>query len=232
MDTVKEFLIAQESWGFLAEVIFRSFLAFVVVVLAIKSTGKRGIRQLTIFELVIILTLGSAAGDVGFYKEVGVLTAFITIITIVLLYRLITYLVLKFSAVERFLEGEAVVIIEDGLFTDHVIQNQNISFDEFFMELRLHGIEHLGQVRKAILEVNGDLSLYRNNSSEMKPGLNILPDIVKQHYHVIPHRGLHACIHCGFTRMYRKGDQPVCPSCNHHKWGKASARDCDTPDDI
>jgi uncharacterized membrane protein YcaP (DUF421 family) len=223
---VNQFLMGDEPWSFLLEVVFRSVLAFIVVILAIKATGKRGVRQLTIFELVIILTLGSAAGDVGFYKEVGVLTAFAAIVTIVLMYRFITYLILKFSPMERFLEGKAVVIIDDGLFTNHILNNQNISFDEFFMELRLEGIEHLGQVRKAILEVNGQISIFRNDASEIKPGLNILPDIVQQHYRVIPYNGLHSCINCGYTEIQEKDEQPVCPSCNHTKWGRASARGC------
>jgi uncharacterized membrane protein YcaP (DUF421 family) len=230
MEAVNQFLMGEEPWNFLTEVVIRSVLAFIIVVLAIKATGKRGIRQLTIFELVIILTLGSAAGDVGFYKEVGVLTAFVAIVTIILMYRIITYLVLKFSVMERFLEGKPVVIIEDGMFTEHVMANQNISSDEFFMELRLEGVEHLGQVRKAILEVNGQISLFRNNSTEIKPGLNILPDIVQHHYKVIPYNGLHSCIICGFTEIQEKDDQPVCPSCHHNKWGRTSIRGCNNND--
>lgn len=45
---------------------------------------------------------------------------------------------------------------------------------EFFMELRLHGIEHLGQVRLAILETNGQISVYFYPDDRVRPGLSIL----------------------------------------------------------
>jgi len=49
---------------FIAEVALRAFFAFCAVFLFLKISGRRGIRQLSLFELVVILTLGSAAGDV------------------------------------------------------------------------------------------------------------------------------------------------------------------------
>lgn len=51
---------------FVAEVALRALLAFIAVFVFLKVSGRRGIRQLSVFELVIILTLGSAAGDVSF----------------------------------------------------------------------------------------------------------------------------------------------------------------------
>ncbi|ODS78238.1 MAG: hypothetical protein ABS46_17225, partial [Cytophagaceae bacterium SCN 52-12] len=174
-ESLKGLLLAGESWSFLGEVALRSALSFILVLVALKCTGKRGVRQLTLFELVIILTLGSAAGDVAFYREVGLLPVALTLTTIILVYRLTTYLILKSPRLERLVEGEAVNIIEDGRFTDFFI-SENMSSDEFFMELRIRGVEHLGQVRRAILEVNGDVSVFRQPESETRPGLDICPE--------------------------------------------------------
>lgn len=218
--------MGKESWFFLLEVVLRSLIGFVTVICAIKITGKRGVRQLSLFEVVIILTLGSAAGDIAFYKEVGIFPAMLTIITIVVLYRIITFLLLKSRAIGKIIEGEPITIIEDGRFTSSVIRDENISFDEFYMEMRQCGIEHLGQVRIAVLEVNGTVSVFRNEGEEVKPGLNILPDIIKQLYKVIPAAGLYSCIHCGFTTYHQKHASPECTSCCHVTWGEASTREC------
>lgn len=56
--------------AFLGEVALRSFYTFVLVFLFLKVTGRRGVRQMSLFEVLIILTLGSAAGDVAFYDDV------------------------------------------------------------------------------------------------------------------------------------------------------------------
>lgn len=227
MDTLEAFLLGKESWLFLAEVVLRAFIGFVAVIIAIKITGKRGVRQLSLFEVVIILTLGSAAGDIAFYKEVGVLPAITTILSIVIFYRVITWILLKSRAVGKVIEGEAISIIENGRFTASVIKNENISFDEFYMELRQCNVEHLGQVRVAVLEVNGTLSLFRNEGAEIIPGLNILPDIIRQLYTVIPAAGLYACVHCGYTVHLERHSTPDCAGCGKHKWGEASTRGCE-----
>ena len=58
-------------FDFLGEVALRSLYTFVLVFLFLKMTGRRGVRQMSLFEVLIILTLGSAAGDVAFYDGPG-----------------------------------------------------------------------------------------------------------------------------------------------------------------
>ncbi len=222
---LEDFLLAGNSWSFLGEVAIRSTLSFILVVVALKCTGKRGVRQLTLFELVIILTLGSAAGDVAFYKEVGLLPVVLTLVTVILVYRLATYLVLKSRFIERLVEGEPETVIENGRFTDF-FRGENISSDEFFMEMRLKGVEHLGQVRRAILEVNGDVSIFREAEEDVRPGLDILPEKLKKKYEFIPFRGLFSCLTCGHTAEYGKEERFACPECRGRKCTEGSSRYC------
>lgn len=226
MDRIEFFLIANESWLFLLEVMLRCVIAFTVVLCALRLTGKRGVRQLSLFEVVIIITLGSAAGDVAFYKEVGILPVIVTIGSIVLLYRFITHLLLKSKKLSRMLEGEPVTIIKNGRFTSAVIENENLSFDEFFMELRLCGVEQLGQVRVAILEVNGDVSVFKNDPENIVPGLSLLPEDYKNTKVKILHDGLYSCTHCGYTEYLLANDMVCCRACGSNKWTMGSNRGC------
>lgn len=218
---MKNFLLGPEAWPFLLEVLLRCFISFVVVLVALRVTGKKGVKQLTVFELVIILTLGSAAGDMGFYKDVGILPAILTIVSIILFYKLVTYLLIKSDKFEKLIEGEPVTIIRDGRYTEEIMKNENISFDEFFMELRLAGIEHLGQVRYAILEVNGDVSVFKKPPDEIQPGLHILPDKMKKLYtDSYPADGLYACVCCGYTEYKKEGLVVACKDCDGAKWSE------------
>ncbi len=221
---MKNFLLGTEGWPFLLEVLLRCFISFVVVLMALRVTGKKGVRQLTVFELVIILTLGSAAGDMGFYKDVGILPAILTIVSIILFYKLVTWLLIKSDKFERLIEGEPVTIIKDGRYTEAIVKNENISFDEFFMELRLAGIEHLGQVKYAILEVNGDVSVFKKPPDEIKPGLHILPDKIKKFYtKSCPADGLYSCVCCGYTEDKLQGPVTPCKDCDGAKWSEGCA---------
>nr|WP_276740467.1 hypothetical protein [Pantoea septica] len=68
-----KFLINDLPYTFLYEVVIRVFIAYSVVFIFLKISGRRGVQQLSLFEVVIILTLGSASGDVTFYDDVPVL---------------------------------------------------------------------------------------------------------------------------------------------------------------
>lgn len=86
---------------FLFEVIFRTFIMFLVVLTALRASGKRGVKQLSISELVIIITLGSAAGDPMFYEDVGIIPAITVFIIIIILYRIVTWLTAKANGLKN-----------------------------------------------------------------------------------------------------------------------------------
>lgn len=206
---------------FLGEVALRAFFAFVVVFLFLKVSGRRGIRQLSLFELVVILTLGSAAGDVSFYEDVPLLPIAMVFATLLLLYR---FTVLAMSHSVRFsnwMEGKPVTIIEDGLYELDSLNRYKISSDEFFMELRQQGVEHLGQVRLGILETDGDVSLYFNPPEATKPGLSVLPPEHRPVYEQVPAGGIYACTRCGHTQLLNDRQQAHCPRCENAIWSLA-----------
>src|SRR5690606_19609775 len=102
---------------FLLEVIFRCVIMFILVLLTLKLAGRRGVRQLSIFELVIIITLGSAAGDPMFYEDVGILHAVCVFVVVLLMYRFITWAISRFQKVDDFLEGKPIYLIKESVFS-------------------------------------------------------------------------------------------------------------------
>ncbi|MNF62877.1 hypothetical protein D3C84_445630 [compost metagenome] len=207
--------------AFLGEVILRSLCAFILVFAFLRFSGRRGVRQLSLFEVLVILTLGSAAGDVSFYEDVPLLPIFAVFTTLLCLYRLTTYAMERSPRFGTWMEGEPVVIIREGLYDTEALGRKNISSDEFFMELRQQNVEHLGQVRLGILEVNGDVSLYYFDGNEIRPGLSVLPDCLRRSYSRIPADGLYACNHCGLTGQQQAGAQPACTRCGNDTWSRA-----------
>ncbi|KLR34747.1 DUF421 domain-containing protein [Enterobacter kobei] len=210
---------------FLGEVALRSLYTFVLVFLFLKITGRRGVRQMSLFEVLIILTLGSAAGDVAFYDDVPMVPVFIVFIVFVslaLLYRLVMWLMSKSEKLEDLLEGKPVVIVEDGQLAWENVQSANMTEFEFFMELRLNSVEQLGQVRLAIMETNGQISVYYYHDDEVKPGLCILPDMLIERYKTVPDTGEYACIKCSHVVVMKAGDHQLCPRCTNPEWTKVS----------
>lgn len=221
----QKFLMGEEEWIFIGEVIFRSAIMFIVALSALRILGKRGVRQISIFELVVIITLGSAAGDPMFYKDVGILPALGVFVVIVSLYYFVTYLVGKNKRFERLIEGKPVCLIQDGRFSIENFKKETLAQDEFFAELRVKGVSQLGQVEQAIIETNGDISVFYYTDDEVKPGLPILPKPFSEQEVAITCAGTYSCTFCGNTEHIQAAiPDHVCNNCKKDKWVLSSSR--------
>ena len=188
---------------FLAEVALRSLYTFVLVFIFLKITGRRGVRQMSLFGVLIILTLGSAAGDVAFYDDVPLLPVLVVFVTLALLYRGIMWLMGHSEKLEK-------------------LHAENMTEFEFFMELRVNSVEQLGQVRLAILETNGQISVFYYPDEEVRAGLSILPAHCTTRYTTIPQEGIYACVRCSIVMAMQAGEKRICPRCANAEWSKAS----------
>ena len=218
---LQRMLLGEFPAEFLLEVSLRVLAAFLAVFCFLKFSGRRGIKQLSRFELVVILTLGSAAGDVTFYEDVPLLPVALVFITLLLLYRATIYLMKRSKTCEAWIDGLPITVVKDGMYEVHSLRNLNISANELFMELRQQGVEHLGQVRLGLLETDGDLSLYFYGPEDTRPGLSVLPEEHRPEYTSPPAAGLYSCVGCGFPTYHEAQDALNCGRCGHSVWSPA-----------
>lgn len=207
-----------EDWGFHLEIILRTITMYCVILFALSILGKRGVKQLSVFELVIIIGFGSAAGDPMFYKDVGVLNAITVLLMIVLLYKITTYFVFKSPTIEKFIEGEPICLIDDGKFSISNFNKEPLGYDEFFAEMRTKSVSHLGQIEKAIIEVSGEVSIFYYEDKEVKYGLPILPGLYAEKHCQILSPGTYSCSFCGHTEKIAPTDRHICPECRKSEW--------------
>ena len=218
---VLEILKGDEDWFFLVEIVFRTIVMYVAILLALTLLGKRGVKQLSIFELVIIISFGSAAGDPMFYKEVGILSAITVFLIVILCYKFTTYLVFKSEKIEKFIEGEPICLIDEGYFSIHNFKKEPLGYDEFFSEMRQQGVSHLGQISMALIEITGEISLYYYKDEEVKFGLPILPHLYEKKQVIIPKADIYSCYFCGFTQEIPVCNSHFCKACNKNQWVKS-----------
>ncbi|HLW62945.1 MAG TPA: YetF domain-containing protein [Flavobacterium sp.] len=223
MDT-KSFFLGNEDSLFLIEIMIRTAIMFIIILLFLRLLGKRGIKQLSVFELVVIIGLGSAAGDPMIYKEIGILNAFITFGIVVLCYKLLTFLVFRYKIIENIVEGKPVCIIKKGLFAIENFKKESLSEDEFFMELRVQGVYHLGQIEIAILEISGEISIYFYPEDKVRYGLPIVPPVLKKIVKAPKSRLYYSCLFCGNTLLFQKNSPVSCCRCNKRDWVLSSNR--------
>ncbi|ADB39243.1 DUF421 domain-containing protein [Spirosoma linguale] len=209
-------------WTYLGEVAFRTAFMFVILLTALTVSGKREVRQLSIYELVLVIGLGSAAGDPMFYDDVPMASAVVVFIVMMSCYKLATYISDRNKTVRQVLEGKAVYVVENGCILTENFDREDLGLEELFSDLRVEGIEHLGQVRVAILEPNGQLSIFQYKPDEVKFGLPILPNELKKDTEQIEESGKYACCNCGYVESFTApAGLENCRRCNQTKWVKA-----------
>lgn len=221
LDKLEKLLLGEEGLAFAPEIIIRTFIMYLIVLLSLRTLGKRGVKQLSVFEMVVIISLGSAAGDPMFYKEVGIASALLVFIVVVIAYKLTAYLVGKSKKAEQLLEGSCTCLIENGRFSIHNFKKESMAQDEFFSELRLKSVSHLGQVELAIIETSGSISLFFYPDEEVRYGLPILPSLYQNQHSVIKHKDFYSCTFCGNTQLLTPAAEHQCEHCSRKKWVKS-----------
>lgn len=206
-------------WSYLGEVAFRTLFMFVILLTALTVSGKREVRQLSIYELVLLIGLGSAAGDPMFYHDVPLASAVVVFAVMMGCYKLATYISDRNKIVRHVLEGEPVYVIENGCILTQNFDQEDLGLEELFADLRVEGIEQLGQVRTAILEPNGQLSVFQFSGEDVRPGLPILPKELEKHSEQIQQPGDYACCTCGNVQSFdTSAYQANCRKCTKNTW--------------
>ena len=218
----KQVLLGNENWDFLIETVIRTSVMLVVILVSLRILGKRAVNQLSVFEIAVIIGLGSAAGDPMFYKDAGILPAIVVFTMTVSLYKFITYLIGKSKRFEDIMEGKPICFVKNGAFSIEAFSKESMGEDEFFAELRMQSVSQLGQIEEAILETSGIMSIIFYPDEEVKFGLPIMPNSLDTWQQKITELSYYACIFCGYTEKLKPSNECVCPECKKNRWVKAS----------
>lgn len=166
MEPVVPFDLARMFLGehpplFLLEVAFRTLVMYAYMLLAARFLGKRGTGQLTVFDFIVVILLGSAAGDPMFYDDVPLLYGIVVITVVVLVERIVNEWSNRNRNVEELIEGSPTLIIDRGTILEDALQREQLSRCEVMMELREKEIRDTGEVERAYIEPSGRVSVFR-----------------------------------------------------------------------
>lgn len=162
----------------MVETIMRTLFFYFVIVLAYRIMGKREVGQLGIIDLIVSILIAELVA-LGIEKtNSSILLTLLPIIVLVLLELVLGYISVKSRVFIKLFGGKPTVIIKDGKLIYKNLVNQRYSLDDLLLELRKREIASIEDVEYAILETNGDLSIFKYKPLNI--GSNIpLPFIVE-----------------------------------------------------
>lgn len=154
----------------MATVFLRTFIMFALLFGAIRLMGKRQVGELEISELVITFMLSELAVMPISDKNIPLLYSVIPILILLSVEVILSFIISKSSTVKKLLLGRPSVIINKGKLDQKELQRLRMSATELMSELRLKGISSVSDVDYAIVEDNGQLSVFtKKNVSPLTP---------------------------------------------------------------
>ncbi|HEX5657214.1 MAG TPA: DUF421 domain-containing protein [Polyangiales bacterium] len=221
---LKRIFLGELPLWFLAEIVFRTTIIYAYTLLLVRLLGKRGLGQLSPFDFVIVIALGSAVGDPMFYQEVPLIHTMLVITVVVLLQRGVSRLTEKSALAERFIDSEPRRLVRRGVVDLKNLRDEQLDPEELFSALRVQGVRQLGEVQLAYIEPSGAISVL--NEPEPQPGRPLIarsdPDFPKPHRtgQPAPRTGRYACDDCGLALALAE-DEPFpqrCANCPSERW--------------
>ncbi len=157
---------------FYAEIALRSASIFVVALALLRMSGKRSLGQLSPVDLLIIIALGSAVGDPMFYDDVPVLQGLAVVAVVALITFMIARIAQGHRRFERLVDSTSVILVDHGKVDEAALRREALSRTELFEILRQHDVMSLADVRLAILEPSGTLSVLTNDDAQRADGID------------------------------------------------------------
>jgi uncharacterized membrane protein YcaP (DUF421 family) len=154
------------EYNLILSIIVRTIIVTFLILFIIRWLGNKGLGQLTTFELIILVGLGSAVGDPMIYaEEISIPQAFTAIIIVVILFKAFDYFTMKSHRFSKLTVPEAILLVKDGEMVDNGLHKARIDDREFESYMRIHGIEDISEVKLSYLEVNGQVSFIKKKNS-------------------------------------------------------------------
>jgi len=141
------------------EIVMRTIVVYVVVFALLRVSGKRELGQMTPFELVVLLVIANAVQNAMNGGDNSLLGGLIAAVTLVLTNMLFQRVAHRVPFLERIFSSEPTLLVDDGKIIQHHMDREDVSMDELEMAIREKGVEKVSEVKAAILEINGDISV-------------------------------------------------------------------------
>ncbi|MGB4332660.1 MAG: DUF421 domain-containing protein [Bacilli bacterium] len=131
------------------------------ILFLLKFMGKREIGQLSLFDFVVVLliadiaVIGAEDGSVPFYMTL------LSILLLGVIQKILAVILLKVKPIRNFFDGKESIIMIDGKLNVKEMKKQSYNVDDLIVQLRIKNIRSLSEIKYAVLEANGEISIFK-----------------------------------------------------------------------
>lgn len=155
------------SWESVLRTAIISVFAYVGLLLMLRLAGNRPLTQLSAFDFIVNVAIGSTLATVMLDKDVALTDGLLTFAMLIVLQLSISYLSQRSLKFNKAVKTGAVLLFHNGEFLEKEVDKHLLTKDELLQAIRSQGIGSLDQVKAVILETNGRFSVIKNDSQSI-----------------------------------------------------------------
>jgi uncharacterized membrane protein YcaP (DUF421 family) len=140
------------------DIVLRSAVAFVFIFFLTRIVGRRELSSLEPFDLIMLIVLGDLVQQGVTQSDYSVTGLVLAAGTIALMQVGVSYLNYRFRRLQPILEGEPMVLVEDGRVLERNLSRERMTRNELLEQARQNQIESIDKIRLAVLETSGQIS--------------------------------------------------------------------------
>jgi uncharacterized membrane protein YcaP (DUF421 family) len=140
--------------------VIKALLVYIVLWLLIRVAGRRTLAELSTFDFILFLIIGGATQRALIGQDYSLINAFIVVTTLIVVDILVGLVERDFRLFSKVIKGVPTILVDDGHLLTHRMRRARITTEDIMERARsVHGLEKLGQIKYAILEANGKISI-------------------------------------------------------------------------
>ena len=142
------------------DAIGRGLVVYLFLLLVFRLAGKRTLAQITTFDFVILLIIGEVTEGALVDGDHSITNSFLLITTLVGVDVSLSVLTSYFPALEKYTSGTPIVLVEHGKTKESRLKRARVTEEDILAAAReLQGLERMEQVKYAILETDGKITI-------------------------------------------------------------------------
>ena len=142
------------------DAVLRSVVVYGVLLLLFRVAGRRTLAEITTFDFVLLLIIGEATQQALLGDDFSITNAVIIIATLLFIDVVLSIVKSRAPWMEKYLDGVPTIIVENGRCLKDRMAKARVDEDDILEAARrLQGIERLDQIKYAVIEINGGITI-------------------------------------------------------------------------
>ena len=149
-----------------SHLVIRALIIYIVFFIGLRLFGKRELGQFTTFDLVLVLLIANALQPAITGPDNSVTGGVIIIAILLLFNRGVAMIRSRWPWFDALIEPPPTVVVQDGQISKPALEKEGLSATDVEMAIREHGVDKLSDVKQAVLENDGSISVVTKGSGE------------------------------------------------------------------